>query len=152
MMVSCLGESVGSVDDDDGRDAVDVEGGGAPEDDDVGHPGCSSRYLGRRTPLWTQAKTALRKMCFMESQSGAPSDLPSAVTVQFSLDGEGKERENNRINFPSGEHNIYRIRWSWLGTLAAVYSAAGRRIHLLKGLKGTSVVLLGWQVATYQSN
>ena len=97
MMVSCLGESVGSVDV--GRGIVDVEEGGAPEDE-VGQPGSDEggegdpRYLGSRTPLWTQAKTVLRKMCFCESQSGAPSDSPSAVTVQFSTerwDGKGKQ-------------------------------------------------------------
>ena len=51
---------------------------------------------------------------------------------------ERKGRENNRINFPSGEHNIYRIRRR-LGALAAVYSA-GRCIHLLKD---TSNIILG---------
>ena len=65
-MVSCLGESVGSVDE--GRDAVeDVDEGGPPEGDVGGHPGSEDedgdafpRYLGKRTPLWTQAKTVLR--------------------------------------------------------------------------------------------
>ena len=49
IMVSCLGESVGSVDD--GRDAVDVEEGGAP-DEDVGHPGAFSRYFGNWRQLY----------------------------------------------------------------------------------------------------
>ena len=49
IMVSCLGESVGSVDD--GRDAVNVEEGGAP-DEDVGHPGAFSRYFGNWRQLY----------------------------------------------------------------------------------------------------
>lgn len=59
MMVSCLGESVGSVDE--GLVALGVEVGGVPEDDVGLYPGsCDRRYLGNRTPLWTQAKTVLR--------------------------------------------------------------------------------------------
>ena len=62
--MSCLGESVGSVDE--GRDAVeDVDEGGPPEDDVGGHPisddgDAFPRYFGNRTPLWTHANTVLR--------------------------------------------------------------------------------------------
>ena len=47
---------------------------------------------------------------------------------------ERKGRENNRINFPSDRRSTISIASVGdFGTLAAVYSASGRYIHLLKG-------------------